>query len=40
VDVCIRVYVHGEEKGDSKLHVFCSCLSTGLIMFDAQSGPD
>jgi len=36
----MRTYVYGERKGESKLHVFCSCLSTGLIMFDDQSASD
>jgi len=37
---CVHTYVYGKRKGESKLHVFCSCLSTGLIIFDDQSGPD
>jgi len=40
VGVCICTYVYGEGKGESKLHVLCSCLSTRPIIFDDQSGPD
>jgi len=36
----VRTYVYGKWKGESKLHGLCFCLSTGLIMFDDQSGPD
>jgi len=36
----VRMYVYGDRKGESKLHVLCSRLSTGLIMFDNQSDPD
>jgi len=36
----VRTYVYGKGKGESKLHVLCSRLLTGLIMFDDQSGPD
>jgi len=30
------VHTYEERKGESKLHVFCSCLSTGLIMFHVK----
>jgi len=36
----VHTYMYGEGKGESKLYVLCSCLSTGLIMFNDQSGPN
>jgi len=36
----VRTYVYEEGNGESKLHVLCSYLSTELIMFDDQLGPD
>jgi len=40
VHTYMDTYAYGEGKEESKLHVLCSCLSTGLIIFDDQSGPD
>jgi len=34
VGAYVRMYVYGEGKEESKVQVLCSCLSTGLIMFD------
>jgi len=35
--MCAYVCMYREGKGESKLYVLCSCLSTGLIMIEDQS---